>query len=131
MLVMLTENYMASPMCRFEFIEGRTRTIIDRTFRLIVIVLAKDIGNMQRAVGLSEELWKIYIQTRVHLFFGKCCFGPNYEELLPQRLLNFVYIMKIYILILIQLYDWSMECDSSLILLVFIDHICNGTLVNI
>ena len=42
MLVLLTENYVASPMCRFEFTEAQTRSVLDKAFRLVVVIFVKN-----------------------------------------------------------------------------------------
>ena len=73
MLVLLTENYVASPMCRFEVTEGTTRSIVERDFKVIVIIFVKDGAAHHDQKDLLEQLRK-FIRTHVHLTFGEQLF---------------------------------------------------------
>ena len=81
MLVLLTENYVASPMCRFEFTEATTRSIVERDFKVIVIIFVKDGAAHLEQKDLPEQLRK-YIRTHVHLTFGETLFWHKLRKAL-------------------------------------------------
>ena len=83
MLVLLTENYVASPMCRFEFIEATTRSIVERDFKVIVIIFVKDGAAHLEQKDLPEQLRK-YIRTHVHLTFGEQLFWYKLRKALHR-----------------------------------------------
>ena len=83
MLVLLTENYVASPMCRFEFIEATTRSIVERDFKVIVIIFVKDGAAHLEQKDLPEQLRK-YIRTHVHLIFGEQLFWYKLRKALHR-----------------------------------------------
>ena len=67
-LVLLTENFMKSSWCLHEFIEAETRTALEDSFRLIVVMFSQDNQCLpvELIEGLPESL-KRYIRTRVYL----------------------------------------------------------------
>ena len=72
-LVLLTENFVASPMCMYEFTEARTRRVTDKTFKLILILFKEECNDAVNVDGLSNDL-KRYIVGRVYLRLGEVLF---------------------------------------------------------
>ena len=75
MLVLLTNNYIASGMCQHEFTEAETRSVIDQSFRLIVILIVNNRNN--DTVQLPEdipEVLRTFIRSRVYLPWGNSHF---------------------------------------------------------
>ena len=86
MLVLLTENYVASPMCWFEFTEAKTRSIVEMVigdFKVIVIIFVKDGAAHLGQNDLLEQLRK-YICTHVHLTFGEQLFWYKLRKALHR-----------------------------------------------
>ena len=73
MLVLLTENYVASSMCKYEFTEAQTRMVMDKTFKLIVILFYEENIDAVSIEGMSDDLKK-YLRARVYLQLGEVLF---------------------------------------------------------
>ena len=75
MLVLLTDNYIASGMCQHEFTEAETRSVIDKSFRLIVILIVNTShgGTVQLPEDIPEGL-RTFIRSRVYLPWGNSQF---------------------------------------------------------
>ena len=84
-LVLLTENFIASSWCLHEFIEAETRSALEDGFKLIVVMFSQD--NQALPVELIEGLpdsLKRYIRTRVYLALWE----PLFWNKLRQALAN-------------------------------------------
>ena len=82
-LVLLTENYIASAMCTFEFTEAQTRMVKDKTFKLIVILFHKKGKDVVSLNDLSDNLKK-YVISRVHLQLGEALFWNKLRRALAK-----------------------------------------------
>ena len=84
MLVLLTDNYVASHMCRYEFTEAETRTVTDKTFKLIVIVLRNGKSDIEHWINNLPESLETYAKSRVHLYFGEPLFWNKLKRALAS-----------------------------------------------
>ena len=85
MLVLLTENYVASDMCKFEFAEAESRAVEDKGFKVIAILLIKN--GQQSADELTEELpenLREFIKNRVYLTLGQPFFWTQLKQALSK-----------------------------------------------
>ena len=85
MLVLLTENYVTSNMCKFEFAEAETRSVTDRAFKLIVILfLNKDKRSPEELITELPENLRDFIKTRVYLMRGEPFFWSKLRRALSR-----------------------------------------------
>ena len=79
MLVLLTENYITSPYCRFELREAESRLVVDKDFCLVVILFVRnDNQNIHSELinNLPEDLGsfirnRVYLDIREQMFWSK------------------------------------------------------------
>ena len=74
-LVMLTENYINSEWCEYEFSEAITRSVKDEEFRLIIIIKQQDGKNLmvEKMPKHLKSFMKttIYLKVKERLFWNK------------------------------------------------------------
>ena len=80
-IVVLSENFVRSEWCRFEFKSAHLKTLTDRCNRLIVIVL----GKLPK--DLDPEM-KLYMKTNTYLEWGDRLFWERLYFALPDRILR-------------------------------------------
>ena len=78
-ILFLTENYLDSEWCDFEFHEAHLRYMSDRGFR-VVIVVDQQVSKLK---GMSEEL-QLYLKSHIYLQWG----DPHFWSRLRNTLLS-------------------------------------------
>ena len=84
-LVLLTESFVKSHWCLHEFIEAETRSALDQSFKLIVIIFTHD--NQALPAELMEDLpdsLKRYIRTRIYLPLWEPLFWNKLRQALSK-----------------------------------------------
>ena len=85
MLVLLTDNYIASRWCKYEFTEAETRAVVDKTFQLIVIRFERNDQEGQLRLGGLPENLRDFVDKRVHLFLGENLFWNKLRQSLAKQ----------------------------------------------
>ena len=87
MLVLLTENYITSPYCRFELREAESRLVVDKDFCLVVILFVRnDNQNIHSELinNLPEDLAG-FIRNRVYLDIREPTFWSKLQRSLEKN----------------------------------------------
>ena len=84
-LVLLTENYIKSGMCIYEFHQAEARSVTDKEFRLIVILfIKKNKKTVIELIGDLPENLRNFIQNRVYLVSGEHLFWNRLRRSLSR-----------------------------------------------
>ena len=73
-IVLLTENYIQSAWCEYEFAEAQTRSAKDKSFRLIIILHQKEGKETPMDLDKLPEQLRSFVQSRIYLTINERLF---------------------------------------------------------
>ena len=79
----LTQNYIDSHWCRYEFTEGQTRSISDNVFKFIIIIPENGLNDNDLFDGMPENI-RNWVKGRVYLQLGERLFWNKLRRALAQ-----------------------------------------------